>query len=193
MINSKLIGGAIIAVVLAIGGIFFINNKNNAPTTKEATAKADIKNDSSANQKNTQPSTQTQKQVSNVGAVVSGTIVDEEGKPASVIYYKPNADSTYSDIPIISLTDTATGKSEMMLECPYEKAAICPLYEDPASGKIKFNNRILPGHYLLKATIPVGYYRAGEVILGSKEFDVSAGQEKVDLGNITLSGIKASY
>lgn len=78
MINSKLIGGAVIAVVLAIGGIFLINNKSNTPATKGAIAETNIKNDSSANQENTQPSTQTQKknvQSPKINAIKSGKII----------------------------------------------------------------------------------------------------------------------
>lgn len=128
-----------------------------------------------------------------VGAVVSGTIVDDEGNSAIMTAYKADIDSVGANTPALSIINIATGEGKTLSKCPFEYATICSVYEDSTSGKIKFNNNVLPGHYILKLTIPGDYYHKGETVLGSKEFSVSAGQEKVDLGNITLSGIKAGY
>lgn len=115
--------------------------------------------------------------------IVTGILLDTLGQPAGNQTYMSSVDSTGGYYPIITITDSY-GK------VVYERGGgygCC----DSKTGRFE-SKPLPPGHYILKVSIPGGYLKP-EVVMATKEFDISYNQKEVWLDRITVVGIKTNF
>ncbi len=107
--------------------------------------------------------------------IITGILLDTSGEPAISKSYKNVSDSPFGYTPKITITSNDG------------KEISCCAYANPKTGRFE-SKPLPPGHYLLKIWIPGGYQKS-DIVMATKELDISYNQKEVWLGQITINGI----
>ncbi len=117
-------------------------------------------------------------------------LLNQSGSPAGeTLYYAPPWNGLYASpwVPQVNIVD-ASGKVVQMFTCNNYGCGVGTQNQYDVTTGIYESKPLPSGHYTLTATIPSFGATPGQIILATKDFDVSYSQETFDLGSITLVG-----